>query len=556
MFVWNRGLFVVVVGLLATPALAQGPVHTPRVHALTGVRIWQGPGRVIENGTIVIRDGVIEEVGASVTVPADARVWELDSLTVYPGLIDLGMVQKAGGTGGGRGGGESREGEEEEEKKEAGGSLGHELDVVTPEKILADELALKDGDRKARRAQGITTARVLPGAGSFRGQATVANLGDGDLRKNLLERSAGQVLAFTSARGRGDYPRSTMGVVAVMRQTFYDTRWYQEAQEAYEANPVGTARPPVSISFEALAPAMDGKTPLIFLTRNVLDLLRADEMGQEFGLRFEYLGSGEEYKRIGEIKGVVRNLVIPVNFPEAPGVDDPGKALGVSLEKLRAWDDAPTNPFQLHEAGIPFALTANGLKDVGQFRKNVRRAIEAGLPEEAALAAVTTVPAEMIGMDDRLGSVDAGKIANLVVVDGDFFAEKTKVRSVWIDGDHYEVEEVKPPEGDPRGTWDLLADAEDGQYPFTLVLGGEVGSLTASITFMETEIEAEATQSGSSVIVSFSGDSIGMPGMLRFSFEFQEDNATGSGKTPDGESFTLSGTRTEKPTPSRGGSGQ
>ena len=114
MSVWNRGLLTLLAGLLAIPALAQGPVNTPRVHALTGARIWQGPGRVIENGTIVIRDGVIEEVGASVTIPADARVWELDSLTVYPGLIDLGMVQKAQGSGGRRGSA-GRDGDEKKE---------------------------------------------------------------------------------------------------------------------------------------------------------------------------------------------------------------------------------------------------------------------------------------------------------------------------------------------------------------------------------------------------------------------------------------------------------
>jgi imidazolonepropionase-like amidohydrolase len=501
---------------------------------------------------VVIRDGVIEAVGASVAVPADARVWELDSLTVYPGLIDLGMVltSERKPSGAGR--------DQRGKKEEGSGGFGHELDVVTPERVLAEDLSLKVSEREGRRSQGFTTARVLPDRGTLRGQAAILNLGDGALSRNLLQKSAGQVMAFSGAPGGDDYPNSTMGVVAVIRQTLYDTRWYEEAHSAYAADPVGKERPPANAAFEALVPAVNRRTPIIFVTDDVLDILRAHEMGREFDLTFEYLGSGEEYKRLSDIKGIARNLVVPVDFPEAPKVDD-GPALEVSLEKLRQWNNAPTNPFLLYEAGVTFALTANGLKDKGQFRENVAKAIEAGLPEDVALASLTTVPAAMTGMSDRMGTVDRGKIANLVITDGELFSEKTKIRAVWIDGAHYEVDEVKPPKGDPRGTWSLVADAgADERHPITLVLGGEVGSLTATITLMETEVTADATQSGNSVIITFAGDAIGLPGTIRFSFEFKEDNATGSGVTAEGESFSVSGTRTAKPEPdpSRGGARQ
>jgi hypothetical protein len=514
------------------------------VHALTQVRIVQGPGRLVERGTVVIRDGIIEAVGASVVPPPDARIWEMDSLTVYPGLIDLAVpVSPADG---GKGDGE----------KAGVEPLGHELEVVTPERVLADALTLEDSDREARRGQGFTTVRALPRGGTFRGQAALVNLGDGSLNRNLLRRSAGQVIAFTGNKGYA-YPHSTMGVTAVIRQTFYDTRWYDEAHEVYAAHPVGRERPPTNLALAALSTALAERQPLVLVTGDVLDLLRAGELEREFGISFQFVGSGQEYKRIDEMKRVARSLVIPVSFPETPSVADPGSALDVTLEALRAWDEAPANAVRLHEAGVTFAFTAHGLKDVGSFGKNVGRAIEAGLPPDVALAAVTTVPAGMTGLADRLGSLDAGKIANLTVTEGDLFAEDTKVRAVWIDGDRYPVEEIKPPEGDPRGTWEMVATAAADTYPFTLVLGGEVGSLNAVITLLGREGGADATQSGTSVIVRFDATSFGVPGVIRFSFEVSGDSARGSGQSPDGEGFTLSGTRTAKPAaagPEHGGS--
>jgi hypothetical protein len=427
--------------------------------------------------------------------------------------------------------------------------------VVTPERVVADALVLSDADREARRGQGFTTVRALPDKGTFRGQAALLNLGDGSLGRNLLRRSAGQVLAYAAAGG-DTYPESKMGAVAVIRQTFYDARWYDEAHELYAAHPVGRERPPTNLAFAALSTALAERQPLIFVTGNVFDLLRAGELQSEFGVSFDFVGSGEEYKRIDALKRVARrSLVVPVNFPETPSVADEGAALAVTLQTLRAWDEAPANPVRLHQAGATFALTANGLKDVGAFGKNVGRAIEAGLPRDVALAAVTTVPANAAGLSERLGSVDAGKIANLAVTDGDLFAEDTKVRAVWIDGDRYAVDEVKPPEGDPRGTWEMTAESARGTIPFTLVLSGKVGALDAVIKVSGIEVAVDAAQSGKSVIIRFESTSIGFPGVIRMSFEATGDTAGGSGQTPDGEGLTLTGTRTEKPAePEHGGS--
>ena len=541
-------LLVVLSATLPQVASGQGPVRTPRVHALTGARIVVAPGRVIEKGTIVVRDGVIEAVGASVAIPADARIWKVDSLTIYPGLIDLAMpvsvtpADQGGDQGGGR--------RQADTPKEKPGAF-HELDVVTPEVVLADRLAMKDGDRTGRRNQGITTVRVIPEKGVVRGEAAILDLGDGPLAENLLRREAGQVLSFATASG-DQYPTSTMGTVAVLRQTIMDTRWYADAHAAYEAKPVGLERPKTNVAFEAFLPSVQGKEPIIFVTDDVLDVLRAKELEKEFGLQFAYVGSGEEYKRLNDVGKLPRGIVVPVNFPEAPSVDEPGQALTVSTETLRHWQNAPGNLAQLSAAKMPFAITAMGLKDVSSFRKNVAKAVSRGLTADAALAATTTVPANMVGLSDRLGTIESGKIANLVVTDGPLFSDSTKVRVVWVDGDRYEAEEVKPPQGDPRGTWALVATMGGTDYPSTLVISGQTGALSGTVKVQGQEVSATVTQSGSVVTVSFPGEPIGETGPIRFTLTVKGDNATGDGTTSHGP-FTITGNRTAKPGLDEGG---
>ena len=527
----------------APMALAQGPVRTPRVHALTGARIVTAPGRVIEKGTVVLRDGIIEAVGAKVTVPADARVWKVDSLVIYPGLIDLAMPVAPAAVSGAEEGGGGR-GRSAETPKEKPGAF-HELEVVTPELVLADRFAIKEGDRDGRRNQGITTVRVIPEKGVVRGEAAILNLGDGALSENLLRRSAGQVLSFSGASG-DNYPGSIMGTVAVLRQTILDTRWYADAQAAYAKRPVGLERPSVNAAFEAMLPAVQGKEPIIFVTDDVLDVLRAKALETEFGLQFAYVGSGEEYKRLGDVGELPLGIVVPVNFPEAPSVGEPGQALTVSTETLRHWEAAPANLARLNESRMTFAITAMGLKDVSAFRKNVGKAIARGLPADAALAATTTVPASMVGLGNRLGTIEAGKIANLVVADGPIFGDSTKVRAVWVDGDRYEIEDVKPPKGDPRGTWDMITVYGPEQHPFTLTLTGEIGALSGSIKLRGQEFPVFGIAVGLERHDFVPGRRAGMNGTVQFTFTMNGERATGSGATPQG-SFTVTGNRTAKP---------
>jgi imidazolonepropionase-like amidohydrolase len=435
------------IALVATLCLAVGfpfvtSAATPRVHAIVGARIVTAPGQVIPRGNIVMRDGLIVAVGAQAPVPADARVWAGDSLTVYPGLIDAFVMPAA-------------------DPRPVAGAVpavmprgaSHELSSVHPEWRVVESGPLGLEQLETLRSAGFAAAQVSPRSGIVRGQSAVIGLGDGTLNANLLRPDAAQVISIETTQG--GYPGSLMGAIAVIRQALLDGKWYLGVREAYDRAPAGRARPEENLAWAALAPLVSARQPALFVADEMLEVLRAAAIAREAGIRAQVVGAGDEYKRIAEIAATALPLVVPVNFPEAPDVSDPGLAVEVTTEQLRHWDQAPGNPAALDRAGITFALTANGMKDVKGFRAAVARAIERGLTPNDALAAVTTTPARLLGLEDRLGTLGVGKIANLTVTRGDLFGDQTRVREVWVDGNRYET--GKPDEA-IKGVWTLSGD--------------------------------------------------------------------------------------------------
>lgn len=564
--------------LLAPPPSVRA--EAPRVHALTGVRIVVSPGRVIESGTVVIRDGVITAAGADVEVPADAWVWDLGEektaengengddgamaeddttdggdgetaageepsgepdkpVTVYPGLIDLytelDWPQEEGG----------QEGEDAKAPQDV-----HPNPLVSPEREMS-RWAANPGHAKKLRQAGVTTAVVAPEPGLLRGVSALVNLGDGGLGDNLLRPRVAHNITFETRGFREGYPTSLMGAIALLRQTFADALWYRRAQTAYTGNP-GQERPPYSRSLEALGRAADGDEPVVFETESLDNLLRADRLADELDLDAWLVGNGDEYRRIDAVAALDRPLVLPLAFPEKPDVGEEDD-LTASLEDLRRWDRAPENPVALAGADVPLVFTTHGLDDPGKIHPHLAQVIDKGLSPEQVLAAFTTRPAEMLGIADRAGTVEAGKMANLVVVDGDLFVDKPEIREVWVDGRRYELKKVEPPEMNPVGTWELTVTTGGGtELTTTLVIEGEVGALTGQLIGMGQQIPlTEATVSGKTLTVGWDGTPIGMPGPFSMSLQIQGDSARGGGSGPPG-SFSVRGTRTESPAPPEG----
>ncbi len=432
------------------------PSHaaTPRVHALVNARIVTAPGQVIEKGTIVMRDGVIVSAGPKTSIPADARIWEADSLTVYAGLIDACVIPTAE--------------ERSTAPAEAGGrrpgaaaararGAAHVLGSVHPELRMSEMPPLTQKQVEGLRAAGFAVAQVVPREGILRGQSAVVGLDSDAPNQAVLKADAAQVISIESQRS--GYPGSLMGAIAVIRQAFLDARWYRDVQAAYARSPRGRERPETNVSWEALQPVVAGRQPVLFVTDEMLEVLRSASIAREATLTAMVVGAGDEYKRAPEIAASGMSVVVPVNFPEAPDVADAEMAHDVSTEELRHWYYAPENAKTLASHSIPFALTANGLKETKTFRAQVAKAIERGLKPVDALAAVTTTPARMLGLSDRLGTNAPGKIATHTVTRGDLFSEKGRVVAVWVDGESH------PVDGEDesfKGSWSLQWDGQRG----------------------------------------------------------------------------------------------
>lgn len=434
---------------LAAPPPPPGPLG---VHALTGARIVAAPGRVIASGTVVIRDGVIEAAGAGVEPPPDARVWDLEGATVFAGLIEPYTLRAWPASGDG-------------EDRDGGGApdpgAGHSNPVARPEREMAAWGADASAAGRLREA-GYTTAAVAPSDGVLRGWSAVVNLGDGPVRDQLLVPRVAQNVALDASTRSDGYPESLMGRLALTREAFLAARWYAGARETYGRHPA-QRRPPHDASLEALEGAAAGRAPVVIETEDLLGTLRAGRLAAELGLDAWLVGSGEEYQRLEAVAALGRPLLLPVAFPEPP--ESAGDELAVELEALRHWKRAPGNPAALAEAGVGFAVTAHRLDQPADLHARLAEAIEAGLPAETALAAVTTEPARLLGLGERLGTVEAGRIANLTVAEGELFAEETEIREVWIDGRRYPVEEEKGKEATEEGGAEPEGEGEDEALP-------------------------------------------------------------------------------------------
>ncbi|MFN0018438.1 MAG: amidohydrolase family protein [Pirellulaceae bacterium] len=466
-----RFIFVGLTLILASVAAAAPPStvpvdglreHTPAAYALTNVRIVPEPGKVIEKGTLVFRDGVIVAVGADVAAPADARVIDLPGKTVYAGFVDpfteMSVPQQVRRSG-----------------------AAHWNELVTPEFDLARHYAVDEELNKKFRAAGITARLVAPEGGIIKGKSVLVSTGATDPSKAVLQSEIAQHVRLTVPRGRDrdDYPNSPMGAVALARQTIYDADWYGKAMAAYKANP-SLPRSERNDALAALAPYLGGEKAVIIDAANEQFFDRADRFARELGLSIIIRGSGREYRRLEEVKASGRTIILPVNFPRPPKIGTVEESLDVSLEELMHWDHAPENPARLEKAGVKFALTSYGLKEPAVMLPNVRRAVERGLTAEGALKALTTTPASLVGAESRLGSIGPGKAANLVITDGDLFAKKTKILETWVDGRRFE--HAPEPKTDIRGTWAVELGGADGRFAKAFVqLRGSVKSLKGTI---------------------------------------------------------------------------
>ena len=514
--------------------------NTPAVHAFTNAAIVTAPGTVIPNGTLVIRDGVIESVGGNVTPPPDARIWNMAGRTIYPGFIDawtdVGM-------------------EKPRVENERGN---HSWNPQVRAHIRAEEEFVAEGDgREKLRSQGFTAVLSVPTEGIFRGQTALVTLGDGSTSDRTIRTGVAHAVSLTRSPELGfGYPTAPAGVIALVRQTLYDAAWYEQVHRAWQQNPAGLQRPESNASLAALRDVVRAGQPLFFETRSEEEIQRALRLTGEFSVTPWVLGNGHEYKILDVLSEQTVPLVLPLDFPEPPEVQSPEDALNQTLSTLRHWYLAPENPARVAGAGIPFSLTAARLSDPSRFLANLRKVVDAGLDPETALAALTVHPARMLGVDATHGSIEPGKTAHFVIANGDLFEEETRILDVWVDGDRFAV--YTEPVHDPAGTWQLAS--ADGSIQATLSIEKPgSGRYSGNITIDGREASLSSVrvqQEPGRLMVDFPADPFDMEGLVRMTASFSGDNLYGWAEVPGRQRLQWSGVRTGSDPQTEDDSGQ
>jgi hypothetical protein len=466
----------------------------PQYFAIRGAKVVPVSGPPVENATVVMAHGVITAIGKDVTIPPDAWIIEGKGLTVYPGLFDsftdLGLPSAAPAPGGAaEGGGGGRRvaptGEVSRGPEDRPGT--------TPWRSAADDLSLSDKRIESWRSGGFTTVVSAPKGGMLPGQAAVLDLAGDRAGEMVVKTPVAFPVSLQPSGGFGNFPGSLMGALAYVHQVWIDTYWSAVAQAMYEKNPRAVARPRYDRTEAVLGEAVEEHMLVLIPANNSVQLRRALELVDKWQLDHGdhvdgvIYGGQMGYEVAGEIGARRQKIPVLVNlkWPEAEKDADPDEK--PSLRTLRFRDKASSSPVALAKAGVPFAFYSGGITAPKDILKAAKKSIDAGLAPDAALRALTLTPAEIYRVEDRLGSIENGKIANLVVTDGDLFDEKTKIKLVFVDGKRFEPREPQkpkePPKGNISGKWKLTYTTPEGPEESTADLEmASDGTLSGTLT--------------------------------------------------------------------------
>lgn len=503
----------------------------PAAYALQDATVLHGDGNVSEGVTVVVRNGVVEALGADVEPPPDAEVLEGDALHVLPGFVDP------------YGHATMDLPEVDREDVEAWNPT-RELQRFTPRRTAREHLAATGPDLETRRELGVVASVAFPGRGMLPGQgALLLHRRDASEPRDLVVDSPmGVALALQGAPGV--YPATLFGVKALLRQAFMDAHHTAQSEAAFEADPRGMAAPARDADFEVLRRVADGELPVFARADGAEDIRRILSLADELGFDPIIVGGEEAWRVADELTDRDVPVAVSLDFPEPDDWDpeEDGAELDPSAERERQeLEDIYANAARLAEAGVRFAFTSAGASGRVDFREGARKAVEYGLPEEAALAALTAEPAALVGLP-HLGRVEEGGGATFVVTDGPFFDEESRIAYTFVEG---RLERVSPPDEGLEETDEPPADLA-GRWSVEVRFGGQVfdGTMVveqdeASFTgVLESDMGESEIRSGEIAGPRFRMEILPQgapPGMtIELRGEVEGDDLTASGQGPEG----------------------
>lgn len=554
-----------------------GVPEVTRTVAIEGARIVQAPGRVIERGTVVMRDGLILAVGTDVQIPYDAERIDGDSLTVYAGFIDglshAGIPQPKASS--------------DRESVRDPGNPPPDRAGIQPDRDARALLVPDDASVDALRQAGFTVAHTVPHGGMLPGTGAIVLLAGDDADAMVLRPEASLFARFEGARGV--YPATPMGVMATWRQLYREAERRRQVETLYAANPAGLERPPYDPVHAALAPVVAGTRPVFFYTDGddgALDVYHALALQQDLGFSLVLAGLNQGFQVVDALKAADAPLLLTLGLPEDPDEkkDTRQDTSRAAIDTVKTITPPPPSSFfdsdlrtftyedveaehenlearralvreqyanvadTLYRAGLRFGVSTLDVKpDV--IQANLRKMVAAGLPEEAALAALTVEGARVLGIEAIAGTIEPGKLANLVVTKGSYFDEEGRIHHVFVEGRRftYEKEQKAGAETSVAGTWDYSVSTPDGRYTGTLTLSGTGRRLSGTLRSQALAQPADLEN------VSFDGETLTFTvstaefGRVSARLTFEGETFSGTVDVPDAGALPIEGTRTGRP---------
>lgn len=426
------------------------------LYVIKNITLYQDYKTVITDAVLVIQNGKILESG-KVTIPKNAVVIDGKGAYVYPSFIDsyanIGV-------------------EKSETKEYNSGSIylpntasfAAYNDAVKSYTRAADTFTNQSKNYEEYLAQGFGAALSFNQDGIVRGSAVLVTLGQGKPSEKIVKEDAAFLLSFDKGSSKQSYPTSLTGSIALLRQTYLDADWYEKGGNLEQKN----------LNLEAFNKYK--KLPTIIETSEKWDVLRADKIGDEAGFQFTFLGSGNEYQRAKEIKATNGNLILPLEYPKPYQVNDALDVDAADVAVLKHWEMAPYNAIYLSKEGVPFSFTMNKLKDKSTFFSKLRDLYKNGLSKEEILAALTDRPAKNLKVENTLGNLKKGSIANFVIFSDDLFNKDAMLYENWVNGKSFVVNKI--PEVDVRGDYTLNINNQN----YDLKIKGKINKPEASVS--------------------------------------------------------------------------
>jgi imidazolonepropionase-like amidohydrolase len=463
---------------------------------------------VLADGWVLIKGTRIEKVGKDFEYPSSAMVFDLKGKHIYPSFIDIysdyGMPeisrQRSGGFY-----------ETQFNSKKEGPYAWNQ--AIKPEQDAASVFKVNTKQAEELRKQGFGAVISHQKDGIVRGASALVALGDGAEHQNLLKTKVSSHYSFEKGSSTQSYPVSLMGSVALLRQTFYDAQWYNKNPKKSEFN----------LSLDEFTKNLS--LPSVFHGKSVLDAMRAHKIGKEFGIQYILKSGGDDYQKLDEIKALQAHLVVPVNFPKAIDVEDPMDAERVSLTELKHWEMAASNLANLATHQVPFSITASDNADKSTFLVQVRKAILYGLDPVIAFEALTSNPAKLLKLDNQLGAIKNGLLANFMITSSEIFNEKNSILENWVLGKKYTVNE--PPLSEISGNYNIFLQ---GFTNLKMEVSGEPNKPSIEIVENDsTKIKTTVSRENNFVTINFKKDPKSA-GWFRLSGVIEKDTWSGEGK--------------------------